>query len=203
MMEPSHVLKARVQSFNTSPPKFIDPFPGKVNLNLLSSQPCYKYASYEHAYATSTPVIQDVLDHMFKQFEPVDVMRFRHCATDIKLKFLRKGQYPCIPGWHTDCTLDMNHHTKGEMHILFQTGAKCYTEFITCPVESSIDFITRFDDNPSFSFNRSRARSFDNACVSYGRTNLHRCTRAEQDGWRLLIRLSLTDLIRPNNRPIK
>ena len=161
----------------------------------IKSQDSFKYADINYVYENSTEPIRKILE----QF-PVEG-KHRSTIVDVKVHYLKKGMFPCLPGWHTDCTLNPWHETKNDVHHIYQVGAECYTRFL------AEDFTLEFDSlvpaNIKSKMNAVEHKSWTlkpEKIYRYDRFGLHAPSVASEDGMRLLIRVTETDLIRPNRR---
>ena len=153
-----------------------------------------KYADLKCAIKASSGKVARLLESI-----PIGGMH-KHSLVDIKIAQMTAGQWPCVPGWHTDCTLNVNHHTKPDVHRIIVSGAGCRTRFIDEPIsiearEDPYDYIQEQID-------KLMPKTIDleeNTVYRYERDGLHTCMPAMKDGPRILIRVTETDLVRPNN----
>lgn len=148
----------------------------------FDGQPLYKYSDVRWVLETSTPAIKQLLVSC-----PYRHGRRRHVVCDVKIGWLAAGQMPCIPHWHTDCTMDRDHPGSPEIHYLYITGAGSRTQFRWCAPDSH--FVAHM-------------RIPTDAWVTYSREHEHRCTPATESGYRLLVRVTETDIIKPKNNKI-
>lgn len=155
----------------------------------LSGQRLFKYASITVVQESSTPAMRALL-----QTVPV-VGEHKHTLVDIKIRYLEAGSHPCKPFWHTDCTMDMDHPSRPECHHLYIAGAGSRTQFLWTPLKVAEGWENRITPGMV-------KQIPEETWVSYGRQHPHRCSPAEFSGWRLLVRVTETDLVRPRNRPV-
>jgi hypothetical protein len=80
----------------------------------LAGQPSFKYLDFELAKSVSTKYVKEILNSV-----PLSG-KHKYVVVDVKVVDLKKGQYPCNPGWHTDCTLDPYHKTLPEIHHILK-----------------------------------------------------------------------------------
>lgn len=161
----------------------------------IKSQRSFKYADMGFVYKNSTEPIRAILEQM-----PI-VGDHKHIIVDVKFHDLEEGMYPCLPGWHMDCTLNPWHESKPEVHHIYVVGATCRTRFL------AEDFVLHF---PSMvpaqiktAMNAVEHKSWkvdEGKVYRYDRFGLHAPSVAESTGKRLLIRITESDLIRPNRR---
>lgn len=194
--------------FYTKPPTAFLDLNHYINPELLnerlSGQYLYKYAPVEAVYDNSAPLIKFLLDQirleLFKDKFAWTWKRWNWLICDIKIETLKKGEIPCLPGWHSDCTMNLS-RDGNESHYLFVYGAGCRTEFIneiTCIPEVKFD-------NPHHTkrmyedlfYGKQTILLQEGIVYSYDRFGIHRPTRATQDGIRLLIRLTDCSFICP------
>lgn len=175
-----------IKEYASTPPIVLE----KVDIpdwEAFDGQLLFKYAKYSNVYEKSTKAVQQILDSCPNKNER------KRTVVDIKLVHLKEGENPCMPFWHTDCTMDMSHETRPEIHYIFVAGAGSLTKFLWKPAPIDIDFsnITRdmYKHIP------------EKTWVKYGREHLHKCSPAATEEYRMLIRVTETDLIPYQNRP--
>lgn len=106
---------------------------------------------------------------------------------DLKIQDLKKGEHPCIPGWHLDSGPD-----KEAQYILMTAGVS-RTEFALTELEVEYSAnmklfchrINQLVEQPTKKLN-------DFEIVQYDNTTIHRGTPATELGRRLLIRVMET-----------
>lgn len=96
-------------------------------------QPKISNWSLEDAYKASLPDFRKVLKNV--------KLGNKHKYITVKAYFktLPAKTYPCMPDWHTDCTMDPWHNSKPDVNHLFTFGANCFTKFLDC--EAAIDLV--------------------------------------------------------------
>jgi hypothetical protein len=160
----------------------------------------FKYASIEYAMKNSN----DLVTHIIKQ-APLS-NKHKRVVVDVKYHYMRRGHYACIPGWH----LDGSENTRGldkkpELHHLFVAGDHALTEFISHPVDIPIPENTKFS-----TISKEVGAALDQLnvgvfqvpnCrfVTYDDKYFHRAGKAVDNGPRILVRLTETDVIEPRN----
>lgn len=124
---------------------------------------------------------------------------------DIKVQDLKPGMPTCIPGWHCDSVVDVNHPSRPEVHHLFVTGFDALTQFIDEPIELNYP-----KDAPLSHLQEQikainpKSRTLQSATwTTYGRTDFHRGAITRKAHRRLLVRVTETDLILPSMKPRK
>lgn len=161
----------------------------------------FKYADIDFVRRRTTDYVRHVLGLM-----PIKGSHSR-ILVDVKMHDMKRGNYPCLPGWHCDGYKDPRMSLDcAEVFHLYVAG-HCRTEFITEPLRLSL---------PPGSCSREHHRHFANqmegkdlsfaqvpdcTVVSYGRWDFHRGVAAQVDEKRLLVRVCETDIIRPRNAP--
>jgi hypothetical protein len=166
-----------------------------VDLDLISEQKSFKYCDIDYVYNNSTEYIRGLID----QF-PI-VGNHKRVLVDVKLHYLEKDMYPCLPGWHMDCTLNPWHDSLPEVHHIYIDGIECLTKFLN---ES---FTLKFKSNvPAYiktSMNINAHKHWEierNKIYRYDRFCLHSPSIAKESGMRLLVRVTETNIIIPNRR---
>lgn len=161
-----------------------------------------KYADLNYAMdVCESDMVRQILRHA-----PIE-NRHERVLVDIKVHDLKKGQHTCVPGWHLDGSIDPDGiKTKGEVHHLFVASRFCRTLFLDSPLDIPVDpswtFAERskkigalLDDMILSVFTIPNCRF-----VTYDDTFFHRGAQSEGDELRLLIRVTETDVIKPQNR---
>ncbi len=119
----------------------------------------------------------------------------KHILVDVKVRYIKTGEYSCIPGWHSDTTLNPFRSEKFENHHLFVVGDG--TEFLRNP--TSTIFNEWKDAKQINEIVEMQTPSIwkcpSNKWISYSRTHLHRGIRQVVSDWRLLVRVSETDIL--------
>lgn len=125
---------------------------------------------------------------------------------DSRVHMLKKGWYPCIPGWHIDDFLrgpngqpEYNNLPNNAYHVLAIVGDASCTEFLDGPVylKDPLPGEIVYD-----SFNRQIRRLINqqdvgtyqiqsNRLYRFGMTDFHRGAAATKEGWRWFIRASV------------
>lgn len=177
----------KIEKYASAPPKLLLKAVAP-NWQSFDGQKLYKYAKYSKVYENSTKAVQWLLDTCPNKNER------KRTVVDVKLVHLEKGQNPCMPFWHTDCTMDMSHNTRPEIHYIYVVGAGSRTKFLWEPLDVTPDFENSIEEHMCELIP-------EETWVSYGREHLHKCSPAERSGFRLLIRVTETDLIPYQNKP--
>lgn len=178
---------------------FLNPS-GSVKLNLArfdidsNSLPLseFKYKRWDWAYEKGVHErVRPILEKMFDLTPNEERYKW---VVDYKVRDLKAGDCGCpLDFWHLDVTKNPNHPTLPDIHFLFAT--EFGTEFITTPMSFS-------KEDSSFEAVLERNREFDylvaepNTISSYTRFNLHRGPVVNKDCRRLLLRLTLTEVIK-------
>jgi len=170
--------------------------------NTLRKIVCLKYADYDYVMdVCESDMVRQILRNA-----PIEGNHTR-VLVDVKVHDLKKGQHTCLPGWHLDgSNTPEGFEKRPEVHHLFVASAFALTEFLDTPIDIPID--------PSWTFaDRSRkigalldemdlpAFTIPNCnFVTYDDTFFHRGAQATGDELRLLVRVTETDVIKPQNR---
>jgi hypothetical protein len=173
------------------PVKYIEP----PTWDSIKDQRSFKYAALDFVMRNSTEPIRAILKQM-----PIEG-NHRYVVVDVKLHDIIEGQFPCLPGWHMDCTLNPWHDTKPDVHHIYVVGAGCRTRFLA--EDFTMEFPTVIPAQVKTLMNSVEHKSWkaEEAHVyRYDRFGLHAPSVAESTGKRMLIRVTETDLIRPNRR---
>ncbi len=162
--------------------------------NDLDDQPCFKYADYHKALKHCVPYVKSIA-------ESVNLVGgYKYTLLDVKVIDLAEGQCPCLPGWHLDCTMNPHHPTRPETHHIFVSGAGSRTRFVVSPVELTLSKDRIVNADQEIREQAPEIYQIDECTlVKYSRSNLHAPSLAECEGRRLLIRVTETDLVRPNS----
>lgn len=170
--------------------------------NELRGVASFKYADYHYVMDVSSNLVRHVLKHA-----PIE-NKHRNVLVDVKLHELKRGQYACVPGWHLDGSI--NHpemeDKRPELHHLFVASQFARTEFIDMPFELHVDpkwtFAERSNKIGGILDEMSVPIFTIPNCtfVTYDDTFFHRGAQATGDELRLLIRVTETDVIKPQNR---
>jgi hypothetical protein len=165
----------------------------KMRMTTMSDLPDvdYKFASLDFIKKNTTDYVRMILDRV-----PI-VGEHRNILVDSKVHYLKKGQTPALPHWHFDCVGDPRDEALEENHHLFITEG-CSTNFLKEEVEIDLPF--------GFShsiFNGLVGQKIEPYRIYSYRRHLHQATPAEKDCVRLLIRVTESNLIKPNNKKFK
>jgi len=162
----------------------------------------YKYGHYNLVYKNTTDYVRSILDSIKL------VGDRNYIIVDIKGQNIIKNSYPCLEGWHTDTVINPNHKSRSEHHHIFVSGSASLTEFIAEPIE--LEIVGNNDRQKLLNFrnqiNHKQPKILKiPSCtiVSYGRWDFHRPSIGLFDEPRLLIRVTETDLIRPQTKSVK
>lgn len=165
------------------PPILLNEF--KVNLRSLN-QESFKYADFNFAYSKSSKVVQNILDSF--KYEN----NHKYKLVDVKYLFLEKGWASCMLGWHIDVTTNVNHKEPKDIHHLYFSGAEANTIFLN----KDINFDQPITDDLIFV-------APENTYIKYSRLHLHSASTAKISGYRLIVRVTETNIIKPINKIIK
>lgn len=166
----------------------------------LVNRKSFKYASIEYAINNSS----DLVAHIIKQ-APL-AHKHKRVVVDVKYHDMKRDTYACIPGWH----LDGSENTRGldkkpELHHLFVAGDHALTEFISHPIDIPVPENTKFSTiskEVGAALDQTEVGIFqipNCRYVTYDDKYFHRAAKAVDNGPRLLIRLTETDVIEPRN----
>lgn len=165
---------------------------GFVDTSLFPLQEL-KYCPLIKAYTLIPEHVLTILDKMVDLSMEYEWYGYR-LLVDYKVRDLKAGNCGCpLDFWHLDVTENPNHPTKPDIHYLYSTHFG--TEFITTPMGV-------FEEDTSFKQVLGRNDKFDylivrpNTISRYTRANLHRGPRVTEDCRRMLLRLTLTEVIK-------
>lgn len=179
--------------FKLVPPKisFEEKFENP-NLIEIESQLNFKNIKLNEASDISCNFVKKIL-------KKVNLRKFhKNILVTIRSGYLNKGQYPCLSGWHLDTILNPIHNSIPEYHHLLVFGANCRTEFLKSPIEILLkDDLKRAYNEAMSEGNHEIISIPELQWVVYRRNNLHRPVAAKQDGFRFLIKVTETDIIKP------
>ena len=132
---------------------------------------------------------------------------------DSRVHMLKRGWYPCIPGWHvddfyrpTDGQPDLE-HIPHQSHYMMLLGDCSRTQFLDGPVRLH-DPIPgeKLYDSYNRQINRLLARKDvgvksveTGRIIRFGNGDLHRGVAATGDGWRFFIRATIGSTRKPEN----
>jgi len=172
--------------YASSPPQILGQI-SRPEWAQFDGQGIYKYAKFQRVFEQSTEAVRQILQTCPNKNER------KRTLVDVKLTWLKKGENPCMPFWHTDCTMNMDHPTRPEKHYIYISGAGSRTRFLFEPLEVTPDFADNITPNMAQEIP-------EETWVNYGRQHPHICSRAEFSGYRLLIRVTESDLIPYSNK---
>jgi hypothetical protein len=160
---------------------------------------------------SKVPVLWDFISHL-----PVNPFLFKYRSLDVKVAMLKKGWYPCIPGWHCDDFYRptgtqpdiLNLASHNSRHFMALYGDASLTEFL--------DFPLMFPDPPStgtvYGFYNRLINNLDRDVSSgypvkalserlyeFDSMTFHRGMPATKGGWRAFVRLTLGSERPPKN----
>ena len=140
------------------------------------------------------PVLNEMKNHLKN--------KHKYITVDFKIHYLRKGEYPCIPGWHLDTNMDVK-KDNWENHLLFVLGENSLTEFLNQDIEltySNKKKQTEIKKDYQNQIKKLKINPWkipEQTIVQYSRDSFHRGSSAISDGWRVLIRVSEQSLFIP------
>ena len=162
-----------------------------------------KYADMEYAMsACNSDLVRTIL-----LAAPI-VGKHKRIVVDVKVHHLKTGEYSCMPGWHLDGSLNVRNEPKeSELHHLLVIGPTARTEFLDDPVEFDLDpkwdfaarskvlgkILDKMENLATFTVPNAQF-------VTYDDSFFHRAAAAKFDCWRLLVRVTETDIILPQNK---
>ena len=181
-----------IRQLNPSNSLKLNLWEGFVDTSLLPLQEL-KYCPLIKAYTLIPEQVLTLLDKMVDLSTEYEWCGYR-LLVDYKVRDLKAGDCGCpLDFWHLDVTENPNHPTKPDIHYLYSTHFG--TEFITTPMGV-------VEDDTSFKQVLGRNKDFDyltvksNTINKYTRANLHRGPRVTEDCRRMLLRLTLTEVIK-------
>jgi hypothetical protein len=156
--------------------------------------PNYKYGHINHVWSNATPYVRNIIESC-----PLRRTK-KHIVVDVKTHYLKIGQIPALPHWHLDGYANPYTEEYDDINHLFVSGQFCLTDFLASPLEvhdyeMGISPTVLLVDCPVVSIP-------GNTIVTYDR-HIHRATPAKQEGHRLLVRVTETNRIKPNNKIFK
>lgn len=183
---------AAINQLNPADSLKLNIWEGFVNTSLLPLQQL-KYCPLIKAYSLIPEQVLPILDKMvdFSSDQSWGGMRV---LVDYKVRDLKAGDCGCpLDFWHLDVTENPNHSTKPDIHYLYSTHFG--TEFITTPMdvfEEDISFKQVLGRNKDFEYVTAKPNTINR----YTRANLHRGPRVTEECRRMLLRLTLTEVIK-------
>ena len=156
----------------------------------------YKFASYNFVMNNSSDYIRYIISKM-----PIIGDR-KNILVDIKVHHLKKGDYPALKHSHIDVAPNPHYKGREEHHHLFVSGFGCRTEFLKNRVEVNIPNDKPINFDKILPKNTKFQKIYGGRIYSYGRV-LHKASKSEEDFTRLLVRVTETDNIHPNNKLFK
>lgn len=204
-------------TFNTSP-VVVHAATGVVSTpSVIEATPNLRRASLAAAVMFGGPLVRDAL-----QVCPLSETR-EHIIVDTKVTMLMDGWYPSIPGWHTDGVprgkggdpagkglpnLDTQVRLSSEGRTpLFHTiifGIPNLTEFLADPLTLTLrhahdrDLYKEVSHTVTALGELSTVDYAAGQWISWDWWNIHRAVPSDSTGWRLLIRVTESDI--PPNR---
>lgn len=179
----------------------------KIENNFIAKQELLvKNVSLKMAMNNLPKEFLPVLIEMKKNFKN----EHKYVSVDFKIHYLKKGDIPCIPGWHLDTQMNI---TKGifENHQLYISGDNSLTDFF------KNDYFLKFSNRKKQSLILKDYQDQisketiitekipEKTIINYSRDFFHRGTPAISDGWRILLRVSEQSSFEPinkwNNKP--
>lgn len=171
------------------------------SVSALEDVRCFKYADFDYVYSScENDYVRYVLDNI-----PV-IGKHKRVLIDVKVHNLKRGDVPCVPGWHLDGSINPKQLPKQpETLTLFVTGLCARTEFVDEPLTMEVDERLDFavmqrvcaqqipDDVDVWTIPSCQFATYDDHYF-------HRGSRAIRNERRLLIRTTETDIIAPQNR---
>jgi hypothetical protein len=145
---------------------------------------------------------------------PVNPFDFKYQSLDVKVAMLKKGWWPCIPGWHCDDfyrptgdqpdVANLSKHNSQHFMVVF--GDSSLTEFAApgsvvelSPVASAGQTFYGYANANLESNGILRAAIRPNCIYGFDSMTFHRGMAATHDGWRAFVRLTLGSEREPKN----
>lgn len=183
---------AAIKQLNPADNLKLNLWEGSVYTELLPLSE-FKYKRWDWAYQCGVhESVKPILDVMFDLASKED--NSYKWLVDYKVRDLKAGDCGCsLDFWHLDVTENPNHPTKPDIHYLYSTHFG--TEFITTPMdvfEEDISFKQVLGRNLDFEYLTAKPNTINR----YTRANLHRGPRVTEDCRRMLLRLTLTEVIK-------
>lgn len=148
----------------------------------------YKYASLALLLRENNPFVLTVVENA-----PI-TFKYKRILVDVKVQDLVPNRCSCMPGWHLDGSMK-----EDEAHHLFIYNGPG-TEFIAKPFELP----GVYPENVQLIPKNIETFSVPSGVIaSYTSLEFHRGVYTDAPVRRLLIRLTETNVIAPNNRPFK
>jgi hypothetical protein len=159
----------------------------------------WKYASAEWVLSQSESTNNTLRDII--QQCPI-VGNHKRILLDVKVQHLVPSKTSCIPGWHLDGPGNPLHPSLPEVHHLYIHEEGGETEFIDEQFDLEIDDTMQQRDivrliPDDLKVTKARAGFF----TTFTRYDFHRGINVVKPMKRLLVRLTETDVILPNNKP--
>lgn len=190
-----------------------------VSAEMIEATPVLRRPSLEAAVQFGGPLVRRLLEQVSLAGDR------KYVTVDIKVTLLMPGWHPAIPGWHTDGVpragrsgafepdasgdprLDVQASSPdmAPRYHLISVGLDSPTQFIDEPFELSLsDYkspglyaeMTR-KVNALVDSRSLRTASIHNRWVSWDWWNVHRAVPATATGWRLLVRVTESDVLAP------
>jgi hypothetical protein len=162
----------------------------------------FKDASIEFARKNTNSIVKYIIDHAPVRNQHVRIL------IDVKIHYMEVGGYTCMKGWHLDGSVNAKSiPKKPEVHHLFIAGVCGHTEFldtkVDLPIDESLNFVQiskkvggaldNTEGLPVFAVPNSQY-------VTYGDHDFHRPAKIMQSGYRLMVRVTETDVLEPRNK---
>lgn len=195
------------------PNKFVDHHRALTFLtqNQIRTMPMLYRADLSFALQKA-PILWDFVSHL-----PINPFEYKYQSLDVKVTMLKRGWYPCIPGWHLDdfyrptgAQPDLvNLHKHMSKHFMVVYGDASLTEFLTSSIELP-HWMERIGQETIYGFyNRKINEMLEQHKLSapilsehlyeFDSTSFHRGLPATRDGWRAFVRLTLGSERPPKN----
>ena len=202
--------------FCQNPLVFGEKLDAKASPESVEATPVLRRPSLENAAMFGGPLVRRLLEQC-----PL-VGDKNYVTVDTKVTLLMPGWFPAIPGWHTDGVprgdallpdakgaphLEEQPHMEGvapRYHVI-SVGLDSPTEFVNEPFGIDIE---NFDNpglykeltqkvNPLVTDGSLSTVAESDVWVSWDWWSVHRAVAAEKTGWRLLIRVTESDVLKP------
>src|SRR6267378_1082948 len=142
---------------------------------------------------------------------PVNPWDYKYQSLDVKVTMLKRGWYPCIPGWHCD---DFYRPTGGQpdvanlsrhnsRHFMVLYGDSSLTQFLTFPFvlpkPSKLQTVYGEYNREINQAGEQGVTALSEHLYEFDSLTFHRGMPATHDGWRAFVRLTLGDEGPPRN----
>lgn len=176
----------------------------------ISAEPSLFSADLPYAYFKGGPITSRVLQEMRKLPDVWAVFTGKvtdhHIIIDSRVHSLEKGDYPAIPGWHTDFAERTMSSSMQPDYFKITPTVKVYivnlsdqekgvsnTEIIVEPIKLNIpkENVYQSLDNQINKLKPKKIKVCDGEIIGMDQLSLHRATKTHQSGVRFFLRLAI------------